>query len=50
VKDGRNIVEQPVAFWTREVPVDVLSVDEAFAEIRGLAPGSEVVIPRAQGD
>ncbi|HKP64628.1 MAG TPA: HlyD family efflux transporter periplasmic adaptor subunit [Polyangiales bacterium] len=50
VKDGRSIVEQPVAFWTREVPVDVLSVDEAFAEIRGLAPGSVVVIPRVAGD
>jgi multidrug efflux pump subunit AcrA (membrane-fusion protein) len=50
VKDGRSVVAQPVAFWTREVPVDVLSVDEAFAEIRGLAPGSEVVIPRTSGD
>jgi hypothetical protein len=45
VRDGRNIVEQPLAFWTREVPVDVVAVDDAYAEIRGLAPGSEVVVP-----
>jgi multidrug efflux pump subunit AcrA (membrane-fusion protein) len=46
VRDGRSIVECPVALWTREVPVEILSVDDAYAEIRGLAPGSEVVIPR----
>jgi multidrug efflux pump subunit AcrA (membrane-fusion protein) len=45
VRDGRHVVEQPLAFWTREVPVDVVAVDEAYAEIRGLAPGSEVVVP-----
>lgn len=44
VRDGRNVVDQPVAFWTREVAVDVVSVDDAYAEIRGLAPGSEVVV------
>ncbi|HKU42609.1 MAG TPA: HlyD family efflux transporter periplasmic adaptor subunit [Polyangiales bacterium] len=44
VRDGRNVVEQPVAFWTREVAVDVVSVDDAYAEVRGLEPGSEVVV------
>jgi multidrug efflux pump subunit AcrA (membrane-fusion protein) len=45
VRDGRHVVEQPLAFWTREVPVEVGAVDDAYAEIRGLAPGSEVVVP-----
>jgi multidrug efflux pump subunit AcrA (membrane-fusion protein) len=44
VRDGRHVVEQPFAFWTREVPVEVVAVDDAYAEIRGLAPGAEVVI------
>jgi multidrug efflux pump subunit AcrA (membrane-fusion protein) len=45
VRDGRHVVEQPLAFWTREVPVEVVAVDDAFAEIRGLSPGDKVVIP-----
>ena len=45
VRDGRHVVEQPLAFWTREVPVEVVAVDDAYAEIRGLAPGAEVLIP-----
>lgn len=45
VRDGRHVVEQPLAFWTREVPVEVVAVDDAYAEIRGLALGSEVVLP-----
>jgi len=45
VRDGRHVVEQPLAFWTREVPVEVVAVDDAYAEIRGLAPGTEVVVP-----
>jgi Biotin-requiring enzyme len=45
VRDGRHVVEQPLAFWTREVPVEVVAVDDAYAEVRGLAPGSEVVVP-----
>lgn len=44
VRDGRHVVEQPSTFWTREVAVEVLAVDEAFAEIRGLAHGSEVLV------
>lgn len=44
VRDGRNVVELPGFFFTREVPVEVLRVDEAFAEIRGLAFGTEVVV------
>jgi multidrug efflux pump subunit AcrA (membrane-fusion protein) len=48
VRDGRHVVEQPLAFWTREVPVEVLAVDDAYAEVRGLAPGSEVVVPDAE--
>jgi multidrug efflux pump subunit AcrA (membrane-fusion protein) len=44
VRDGHHVVEQPLAFWTREVPVEVVAVDDAYAEIRGLAPGAEVVI------
>lgn len=47
VRDGRHVVEQPLAFWTREVPVEVVAVDDAYAEVRGLAPGSEVVVPAA---
>jgi hypothetical protein len=47
VRDGRHVVEQPLAFWTREVPVEVVAVDDAYAEVRGLAPGSEVVVPSA---
>jgi cobalt-zinc-cadmium efflux system membrane fusion protein len=45
VRDGRHVVEQPLAFWTREVPVEVVAVDDAYAEVRGLAPGGEVVVP-----
>lgn len=44
VRDGRNVVELPGFLFTREVPVEVLRVDEAFAEIRGLALGTEVVV------
>jgi Biotin-lipoyl like len=44
VRDGRHIVEQPLAFWAREVAVEVLAVDEAYAEIRGLTHGSEVLV------
>jgi hypothetical protein len=47
VRDGRHVVEQPLAFWTREVPVEVVAVDDAYAEVRGLTPGSEVVVPSA---
>jgi multidrug efflux pump subunit AcrA (membrane-fusion protein) len=50
VRDGRHVVDQPLAFWTREVPVDVVAVDDAYAEIRGLAPGSEVVVPDRASD
>jgi multidrug efflux pump subunit AcrA (membrane-fusion protein) len=45
VRDGRHVVEQPLAFWTREVPVEVVAVDDAYAEIRGLQPGGEVIVP-----
>lgn len=44
VRDGRHVVQQPSAFWTREVAVEVLAVDDAYAEIRGLAHGSEVLV------
>jgi hypothetical protein len=46
VRDGRAVVQRPVAFWTREAPVEIVRVDDAFAEIRGLPLGTEVVIPR----
>lgn len=45
VRDGRTVVDRPHMFWTREVPVEILSADDAYAEIRGLAPGAEVVVP-----
>jgi multidrug efflux pump subunit AcrA (membrane-fusion protein) len=45
VRDGRTVVDRPQLFWTREVPVEILSADDAYAEIRGLAPGAEVVVP-----
>jgi hypothetical protein len=45
VRDGRSIVEHPIAFWTREIPVEVISVDDAYAEVRGVAVGTEVIIP-----
>lgn len=48
VRDGRHVVEQPLAFWTREVPVEVVAIDDAYAEVRGLAPGTEVVVPAAE--
>lgn len=44
VQDGRTVVERPGVLWTRLVAVEVLATDEAYAEIRGLAPGDEVII------
>jgi multidrug efflux pump subunit AcrA (membrane-fusion protein) len=49
VRDGRTVVERPGPLWTREIPVEVVSVDDAYAEIRGLAKGSEVVVPARPG-
>jgi multidrug efflux pump subunit AcrA (membrane-fusion protein) len=48
VRDGRTVVERPGALWATEVPVEVLSVDDAYAEIRGLAAGAEVVVPKSK--
>jgi hypothetical protein len=48
VREGRAVVEQPGAFWTREVPVEVLSVDDAYAEVKGIALNSQVIIEPAQ--
>jgi cobalt-zinc-cadmium efflux system membrane fusion protein len=45
VRDGRSVVARRIAFWTREIPVEVVSVDAAYAEVRGVAVGTEVVIP-----
>jgi multidrug efflux pump subunit AcrA (membrane-fusion protein) len=45
VRDGRTVVALPQLFWTREVPVEIVSADDAYAEIRGLSPGTEVVVP-----
>jgi multidrug efflux pump subunit AcrA (membrane-fusion protein) len=44
VRDGRTVVEQPFGLWTRRVPVTVVNADEVYAEIRGLGPGSEVIV------
>jgi multidrug efflux pump subunit AcrA (membrane-fusion protein) len=48
VRDGRTVVERPGALWASEVPVEVLSVDDAYAEIRGLAAGADVVVPKSK--
>lgn len=48
VRDGQTVVERPGALWTSEVPVEVLSVDDAYAEIRGVAAGTEVVVPESR--
>ncbi|HEX4354195.1 MAG TPA: HlyD family efflux transporter periplasmic adaptor subunit [Polyangiales bacterium] len=45
VRDGRSVVERPGLFFDRDVPVEVVAVDEAYAEIRGLAVGDEVLAP-----
>jgi len=47
VREGKTVVERPHALglWSRETRVDVVRVDPIFAEIRGLAVGSEVLIP-----
>lgn len=46
VHDGRTVVDRRTGFlaFTRETPVEVLRVDDAYAEIRGLAPGTEVLV------
>ena len=49
VREGRTVVERPNAFglWSHEMHVDVVRVDAVFAEIRGLAVGSEVIVPES---
>jgi multidrug efflux pump subunit AcrA (membrane-fusion protein) len=49
VREGRTVVERPNAFglWSHETSIDVVRVDAAFAEIRGLAVGSEVIVPES---
>jgi multidrug efflux pump subunit AcrA (membrane-fusion protein) len=49
VREGRTVVERPNAFglWSHEMSIDVVRVDAAFAEIRGLAVGSEVIVPES---
>jgi hypothetical protein len=44
VREGRTLVHQPFAFWSREVPVEVVSADDVHAAIRGLPVGSEVLV------
>ncbi|MEY4581414.1 MAG: Barrel-sandwich domain of CusB or HlyD rane-fusion [Pseudomonadota bacterium] len=47
VREGRTVVERPNALGlgSRETPVAVVRVDPVFAEIRGLAFGTEVLVP-----
>ncbi len=45
VRDGRTVVESPQLLWTRVVPVEVVSADDAYAEVRGVEAGTEVVVP-----
>jgi hypothetical protein len=46
VREGRTVVDRagPARLWTRETPIDVVAADDTFAEIRGLAPGIEVLV------
>ena len=50
VEEGRTWVERPQLWWTRAVPVEVISADEAFAEIRGLAAGTEILVPESASE
>jgi pyruvate/2-oxoglutarate dehydrogenase complex dihydrolipoamide acyltransferase (E2) component len=45
VRDGRTVALQPVALWTREIPVEIVSADDSYAEVLGIALGTDVVIP-----
>lgn len=45
VRDGRSVVDEPHWFWSREVPVEIVSADDAYAEVRGIALGTEVILP-----
>ncbi|HEY2733392.1 MAG TPA: HlyD family efflux transporter periplasmic adaptor subunit [Polyangiales bacterium] len=45
VREGRSVVERPGMLFDRDVPVEVVAIDEAYAEIRGLAAGEEVRLP-----
>lgn len=50
VEEGRTWVERPQLWWTRAVSVEVISADEAFAEIRGLAAGTEILVPESASE
>jgi multidrug efflux pump subunit AcrA (membrane-fusion protein) len=47
VEDGKTWALRRRWLWTRAVPVDVVSADEVFAEIRGLSAGTEIFVPEA---
>ncbi|MET0388914.1 MAG: efflux RND transporter periplasmic adaptor subunit, partial [Polyangiales bacterium] len=46
VKEGRSVVERPGPFglWTTDSPVEVIRVDAVYADIRGLAHGTELIV------
>jgi len=44
VRDGRAIVERPRFLWRDVIPVDIVRADASYAEVRGVAPGTELVV------
>lgn len=44
VRDGRAVVDRRVALWTVETEVEIVAADDVYAGVRGIVPGSEVVV------
>jgi multidrug resistance efflux pump len=45
VRDGQTIAMLPGLLMAQRMPIEVVHVDAAFAEIRGLAQGTRVILP-----
>jgi multidrug efflux pump subunit AcrA (membrane-fusion protein) len=45
VRDGQAVVERPHLFWREEIPVEIVRADASYVEIRGVAPGTALVVP-----
>ena len=50
VRDGRAVVERPRLFWREELPVEIVRADASYVDIRGVAPGTPLVVQPTRVD